>query len=212
MAVTMIDATGACAPSVPAGTAKVAGYVTGSAGICWTAADWDRFHGSRVRIDQSPDLSAFAAGNADVADIENGAGTAEAAAAAVAERQKNGRYSTAYVSAANLPALRDALSAVVTNQVGFWVANWDLSEAEAAAQLGNEIVAVQWASPASNPGTLMPGSALTLAKANADLSVTLAGWYPPPAPAPAWQATALSGARSLAESATALAALLGAHQ
>jgi hypothetical protein len=51
-------------------------------------------------------------------------------------------------------------------------------------------VGVQWASPSSNPNTVLPGpSGKTLREANVDLSVVDAGWVPSgmgkaPAPAP----------------------------
>jgi hypothetical protein len=38
------------------------------------------------------------------------------------------------------------------------------------------VQAVQWAAPQSNPDTLIPGSSLTLADGNCDLSVTAPGW------------------------------------
>jgi hypothetical protein len=198
----MVDCTHAAVGSIPASTPKIAGYVTGSDGVCWTEADWRKFSGSTVTIDQTPGGDTFAAGHADVFDVEAYAGTLAAAEAdahrrqatvtAVKARQAAGFYSTIYISAANLAALKTALAGdpdVRLNQVGFWVANWSLSASEAAAQLGNEIVAIQWASPTSNPHTLLPGSRLTLAEANADLSVTLASWYPEPA-APAKAAPA----------------------
>src|SRR5208282_1967211 len=72
----MIDAIGADSANIPADAPKVAGYVTGSDGVPWTAADWARFiQAGHVRIDQSPTLSAWASGAADVADMENGAAT-----------------------------------------------------------------------------------------------------------------------------------------
>lgn len=42
---------------------------------------------------------------------------------------------------------------------------------------GHKIVAVQWASPSSNPDTPLPRSSLTLRQANCDLSVTLDYWH-----------------------------------
>jgi hypothetical protein len=61
------------------------------------------------------------------------------------------------------------------------VADWSLSEAEAAKILTTSgdypVVAVQWASPTSNPNTLVPGSHLTLSEANVDLSITVASWF-----------------------------------
>lgn len=220
----MIDATDTTTDTgkIPAGTRRVAGYDTGTPDIMWDAADWARFpRASRIHIDQSAGLPFFAAGKTQVADVERGAGTIEHAVAGVVERQKAGEYSTIYIQQSNLAELAAALHAadVKMNRVGFWVANWNLSEAAAAAQLGNETVAIQWASPTSNPNTVMPGSALTLRDANVDLSVTLPGWYPPPAPPVPWQTEALQRLQSLnAQVAMAahdlgnLETLLKAHQ
>ena len=64
------------------------------------------------------------------------------------------------------------------------------------------VKAVQWASPSSNPGTLVPGTGLTLTQANCDLSVADKSWpsVPPPplhtsAPAPPglWKSARLLG-------------------
>ena len=40
--------------------------------------------------------------------------------------------------------------------------------------------AVHWASPTSNPGTIVPGGTLTLAQAQVDLSVAEDAWHPAP--------------------------------
>jgi hypothetical protein len=100
------------------------------------------------------------------------------------EREAKGWYSFIYISQANLSAVEEAVSKAGLKKVQYWVANWNLSEAEATAQLGGDIVAIQWASPSSNPTTLMPGSDKTLADANVDLSVTIPSWfaYVPPTP------------------------------
>ncbi|MGP0047848.1 MAG: hypothetical protein ACLPZR_03225, partial [Solirubrobacteraceae bacterium] len=72
-----------------------------------------------------------------------------------------------------------------------WEADWNLSEAEATARLGTDlgngaiIASIQFASPTSNPDTVIPGTSITLAQANADLSVTLDAWMAKAAPAPA---------------------------
>lgn len=211
----MIDGIATSVVNIPASAAKVAGYVTGGGDIEWTTADWDRFKGVKVTIDQSPQGQSFALGKADVLDVETGAATIADAVSGIPERQKAGRYSTVYVDQGNLQALKDALSgdkSVKLNQVGYWVANWDLSQAEATAQLGNEIVAIQFASPASNPDTILPGSSLTLKEANCDLSVTLKSWYAPADPPTPWYVTALKYAQALEAGAGELKDLLGAHQ
>ena len=89
-------------------------------------------------------------------------------------------HSLSGMPAAVSAALRAA--GMPLSKCGAWLANWNLSEAEADAALGTaiagiRIVGVQWASPTSNPGTKVPGSNLTLAQAQLDLSVTVPGWF-----------------------------------
>jgi hypothetical protein len=176
--VTMLDATGLDAANIPGSAAKVAGYVTGSGVVPWDSADWALFpKAGHVRIDQTAELTAWAAGDADVADMEAGAATQATVIAQGLERQAKGWYSFAYVSQANLAALRSAASAAGLTTLQVWLADWDLSEAEAAALLGGDVVAVQWASPSSNPATIVPGGTATLAEANVDISVTVPAWF-----------------------------------
>ena len=76
MSTLMIDAIHANVGNIPAQTLKVGGYVTGTPDIKWTAQDWDRFPAAgTVRIDQSPQLAAYATNAGSVADIEALAGT-----------------------------------------------------------------------------------------------------------------------------------------
>src|SRR5579875_2578767 len=73
---TVYDCTGrnlaAALAQVPAGS-QLAGYVTGTGPVPWTAADWQA-HPTAVRIDQSPVITA-ADTTADVLDFEAGAAT-----------------------------------------------------------------------------------------------------------------------------------------
>lgn len=68
----MGDATHDQVAAIPPWVDLVAGYVTGTADIQWTPADWERFPvGSRVTIDQGgPGAPVYAA---DVIDVEAGA-------------------------------------------------------------------------------------------------------------------------------------------
>jgi hypothetical protein len=176
--VVMIDATHSSAGNVPVSTSKVAGYVTGTGNIEWTPSDWARFPSSgHVRIDQSPALAAWASGAADVADVESGAATVASAIAVGLERQKNGWWSFVYVAEGNVGALTSAAAAAGLSKLQVWLANWNLDEAEAAAALSGDVVAVQYASPSSNPSTVVPGGTQTLAEANVDLSVTVPSWF-----------------------------------
>lgn len=192
----MIDATRVNAHNIPREAVKVAGYVTGLGAVPWTAAEWALFPESgHVRIDQSPSLSSFAQGLADVADLEYLAGTVASFVAAVESRIDLGiTWSTAYGTDSTLAAVEGALEAAGPHgwyfgHVDAWLADWNLSEAQAAGVVGTLVHgltcrAVQWASPSSNPGTLVPGSGLTLAQAQVDLSVAEDSWHPAPVTQP----------------------------
>ena len=199
----MIDAIHASVDNVPASAPKVAGYTTGTPDIVWTAADWARFSHSKVRIcqDEGSDQSA------DVLDIEPGAATNANAVTWARARKTRGHVPSFYTSVSNLTPLLNTLEAAGITSGYLWVANWNLSEGEAAKLVTGQngpfpIKAVQWASPSSNPGTLVPGTGLTLAQANCDLSVADRSWpsVPPPplhtsAPAPPglWKSAQLLG-------------------
>lgn len=185
MSTLMIDATHSHVGNIPASTPKVAGYVTGTADIEWTSQDWDRFpRAGMVHIDQSPGLAAYGSNLGSVADVEAGAGTVWSFIQASASRLRLGRLLWCYGTASTLSEVSAALKAagIPLEKCGAWLADWNMSEAEADAALGTaiagiRIVAVQWASPTSNPDTRVPGSTLTLRAAQVDLSVTIPGWF-----------------------------------
>ena len=179
---TMIDTIHDDVGNIPVNTPKVAGYITGTPDIRWTAADWARFPNSgKVQINQNGSTYISEAGVADVADYEPGAFTEAQVLEWVKLRKHSHLACAVYVSASNRASLTSALRKAGYTEVDLWIANWDLSEAEAAKLLttsGNyPVVAVQWASPVSNPNTLVPGSVQTLSEANVDLSITVASWY-----------------------------------
>jgi hypothetical protein len=188
----MVDAIRVNARHIPRGIPKVAGYVTGTGGVPWTATQWGYFpRAGHVRIDQSPALAAFSAGRADVADVEFLAGTIGSFVRAVRARIAAGeRWSTIYGTDATIAAATAELESAGPHgwyygHVDCWLANWNLDEAQAAALAGRQIHglgcrAVQWASPTSNPGTVVPGGTLTLAQAQVDLSVAEDTWHPAP--------------------------------
>lgn len=158
-------------PSIPTNAVKVAGYVSGSNhAFWWTAGDWARFAGARhVRIDT--DGSAPLA--SDVADCESGDMTPAGAAHWARTREDHGIVaSTIYCSESQLPAVRSACAAAGVSPWHrfFWIANWSITEAQAAAKLTGDVVAVQFTSPSVRPGQRY------------DLSVTSPGWFPLPAP------------------------------
>src|SRR5215469_3948355 len=189
---TMIDAIRVNAHNIPRGTPKVAGYVTGTGAVPWTAAEWGLFpRAGHVRIDQSPGLAVFAAGHADVADVEFLAGTVSSFTHGVRARIAAGvQWSTIYGTDGTIAGAAAALQAAGAHgwyygHVDCWLANWNLNEAEAAALIGQLVHgltcrAVQWASPTSNPGTIVPGGKLNLTQAQVDLSVAEDSWHPAP--------------------------------
>lgn len=177
-------------------------YATGTDGIEESAAQLAAARAAGmgvVLIDQTPSLSVFAAGLADVADIEKYAGTITTAVGAVKNREALGLPSTLYVSYNGIVSLVSALAGAIldASRVFFWVADYSWSQAEAEQLLNRNPnwAAIQYGDPASNPGTLVPGTSVTLAQASADIDVAKFAWaaqFLPAAPlAPAaWPVTA----------------------
>jgi hypothetical protein len=177
--VTMIDATHDNIDSIPATAVAVAGYVTGSGGVEWDEGDWDRFAtAAKVRINQMPGSDPLLG---DVLDVEPRAWTNEGAAQACRERKQRGLEISLYTFQDNLTPLLNACLRVGVTEGNLWVANWNLSIEEATEMVVKRsgpwpIQAVQWASPTSNPRTLIPGSNRTLREGNVDLSQATSTW------------------------------------
>jgi hypothetical protein len=222
--VTMYDTVHAAAMHIPAGAAKIGGYVTGTPDIQWTAADWARLpHAGHVRIDQSAAGLAYASVKADVYDVETGAGTPTQFAALASKRQGLNEGNSVYASRLNLAAAAAALDRI-DRPAGWWhgmpawLADPNLNLSEATALVGTvlegfTLAAVQWAWPTTNPNTEVEGG--TLKTLNLDLSVALDSWFPAtsaPPPPPTWQAEALTEAEGAQVHLTRLTALLKAHQ
>ena len=184
--VDMVDAIGANAGAIPKGTKKVAIYLTGSGGVAWTNADVARLNQDDpelqtiVRIDQAnQSTEIFHQVAYLIVDIEPGAATLTDAIRIAKARQQLGLRTCFYFFRAEEQAVRDAAAGNGLH-VDYWAAYWDLDREQAIAQLGQRgVVAVQWASPTSNPHTLVPGTNRTIASLNVDLSVTLANWPSP---------------------------------
>lgn len=180
--VTIIDTIHADVPNIPRSAPKVGGYVTGTPDIQWTAEDWARFpEAGHVPVNQDPaDPSTHG-----VADVEEGAYTIAEAVERARARKSAGYGIYNYTDEANVSELCQALTDGGIDGSEIWLANWNLSEEEAAGLLGQAvhgypghvIKAVQWASPTSNPDTKVPGSDLTLKAANVDLSVSVPSWF-----------------------------------
>lgn len=195
----MIDTIGARAdalmnalgPNRPGADVILAGYATGTPDIDWTTAQRARVHALGYGLfvyDQSPALALFGSGGADGADIEQGAATIGAFIDQARHREARGWTSWGYIDQADYPVYAAEVRAAGLRRVQYGIANWNDSLAQAQAQLGGDVVYVQWASPSSNPGTIVPGTSRTLAQLNCDLNATIPGWFAPPqgpAPAPA---------------------------
>jgi hypothetical protein len=128
---------------IPPGV-MLAGYSTGSGNVPWTSTDFAEHPGS-IQIDQSPTLSVRDE-TADVIDIENGAATASnlptwaknANANFNAGTRPGQRRPITYQSANSVSGVVNALIAGgVTSGVGLWVADWDLTNAQAVADVMN---------------------------------------------------------------------------
>jgi hypothetical protein len=177
------DAIHANVSHLPPGQA--AGYTTGSPDIKWTAPDWHN-HPGAVRICQDAGASDH---TADVLDVEQfAAANSEAAAwfkaaekAYLAAARPGQRSPAIYTSASNVTPLVNALIAGgVRSGVSLWVANWDLSQAQAYADVVNAagpypIIGVQWNSGAFYDTNVFSGS--WLARVSAAEPATTTGYH-----------------------------------
>lgn len=184
----MLDDIGSSSRNIPIGTPYVAGYVTGIGDVPWTNDEFARFSGSRiVRINQGAGNS-VAPSAYDVLDVEKYAVTPGAAAqdhkvridALIPWTTIYGTDSTIQQVVADIKALGDHYW---IGHVNVWLADWNLDLGQATALLGTEIhgatcIGVQWASPSSNPTTLVPGGTGTLQQENIDISVVDGTWIP----------------------------------
>lgn len=129
--------------TVPAGV-LLAGYDTGSGGIAWSTEQFAAHPGS-LHIDQDPSASDL---TADLLDSEFGAvpvGSPELAtwyknslANFNSGKRPGQRHPSIYQSANNVTANVNALIANGVNSgPGLWVANWNLSDPQAVADVQN---------------------------------------------------------------------------
>jgi hypothetical protein len=140
--VPMYDATGADAGHLPAG--QVAGYITGSDGVPWTAAQLAA-HPGVVRIDQAP-VNTPMNERADVADYERGAVTLADLPAWCRAAQQNFKAGTRpgqrtpviYLSRVDVtPVVNSLIAAGINNGIGLGVADWNNNQTEATAEVMN---------------------------------------------------------------------------
>lgn len=205
-----LDATHDNVGHVPLHTPYVIGYDSGTPDIEWTAQDWGRLAGSYVIHNYQGygyprDVTDALVDQTHEIDVENGALTPAEAAHFISLRVSRGwQWTGVYGSDATLALVAAATEAL---GAGIWIghvvcrlANWNLNYSEAAALIGQQIhgitcVGVQYASPTSNPHTLIPGTATDLETAQVDMSVVNTDWInyvtqrvtapaPPAPPAP----------------------------
>lgn len=178
-----IDTIDANVDKVPLGTPVIWCYITGTTSrpeIEWEPDDIALFSRSQVyKVDQGyGDQSAPSrVTDAHEYDLEAQAWTPAALVPVIAARNAR-RWSTrVYASLDPFLALQDELRrAQVSMRSLYWrKADWTLDEAQARGQLAGGIYAIQWASPSSNPTTMIPGTELTLSTAGADLNVIRLG-------------------------------------
>jgi len=158
-------------------------YITGSEDIPWTGDEIEHFRelGAAVyEVNQGYEQGPAAALTGDEFDFEARAWTLPNLLEVVAGRRKVQWSTRVYCSWISYGLIKQALADAGTGMsVFFRIADWNLSEYLAALELHGDVYAGQWASPTTNPSTLIPGTNLTLAEANADLSVILrpfTGW------------------------------------
>ena len=179
-----VDVIGANSKKIPAvkGLGIIALYATGSEGIEATAAEVARFKNAGVGvvlIDQTPSLSVFAAGIADIADVEHYAGTPQAAINAILSRQAHGWQSTIYIGDDNLASLISMFSTEIKrDKVLFGVANynWSVTEAETLLADNPSWAYCQYGDNITNAGTKIPGTDVTCGQAGCDIDVAKASW------------------------------------
>lgn len=158
-------------------------YITGSDGIAWTPEEIDHFRRRGVRVyleNQGYGQGPSSALDGDEFDYETGAWNLPGLLKVVSARRLVSWSTRIYCTWTNYRTVKEALAqAGIHKSVFFRIADWNLDEHAADLILHGDVYAGQWASPTSNPATLVPGTGMTLAEAGADLSVVLhtsTGW------------------------------------
>lgn len=184
----MVDTTGAYADRLPLHLPMYGAYISGLDSVPWTQEQISRLAPSKVLryyqgVGPVPALHAF-----DALDVEDRAVTPLQAALIVRARVSGGiPWTTIYGTDGTLAQVA---TDVLNQGHQYWnghvncvLADWSLNEEQATALIGTlrhgmSVVGVQWASPSTNPDTVIPGTPLRLAEYNVDLSVVDANWVP----------------------------------
>lgn len=155
-------------------------YVTGTDPVPWSEEEIRLFEkaGAKVyRVNQGDASKPFLG---DEFDVEAGAITPEQVIEIIRIRRER-KWSTRVYG--TYDTYREVTAELVTlgfrRSVWWRIADWNLSAHLADLELWGDVYAGQWASPTSNPQTLLPLTSLTLEQAGADLNVVLresTGW------------------------------------
>ena len=165
--------------SVRAAVPAIWPYVTGTPEICWSDAQIALFPKARIfRVNQHHANANPMDG--DEFDIEAMAWT-PGDCVDIARARRSHQWSTRFYGTYGVyQIVAPELAAAGVRKSTFWrIADWNLDKHLATEELWGDVYAGQWASPSSNPSTLIPGTSITLAEANADLNVLLlenTGW------------------------------------
>lgn len=184
----MLDTVGTASQHIPTVTPYIGGYVSGSGSVPWSQADWDRFPNSRHNRILQHANTGLDPHSWDSVDMETNALTAAEVAAEHKRHVDAGiEWTNVYATRTNFALAVSAIKGLGSHywdgHVTLWLADWNLDEEQAVALIGTFIegatcIGVQWASPTSNPNTLVPGGTATLVQANIDISVVDGTWVP----------------------------------
>lgn len=154
-------------------------YITGTPDIKWSPVEIAWFHRAKVfHVNQHFDNDDPYLG--DEFDVEELAWTPAQVVEVVRARRERQWSTRLYGTYATYGQTVTELANAGVRRSTFWrIADWNLDAHMADATLWGDVYAGQWASPTSNPHTLIPGSDNELWVANVDLNVLLTentGW------------------------------------
>lgn len=168
-----IDAESSSAVHVPKHVPVFWPYITGTPDVIWSPTQIATVDaGLVITVDQGYDrINPLLP---DEFDVEAHAITTQQAAAIALARADARKITRFYGTWATMADVSEELAFQELLRNVWWrISDWNLDEEMAKSALVNNVYAVQWASPTSNPHTLIPGTNTTLAAGNADLSVAI---------------------------------------
>lgn len=148
-------------------------YVTGTPEVQWSDTEIAWFKNARkYRVNQH--YGNDNAMDGDEFDIEYLAWTPDECVDVTRERASRSWSTRFYGTYATYGTTTAKLAAAGVRQGTWWrIADWNLDRHMADAALWGDVYAGQYASPTSNPDTVIPGTRTTLAEAQCDLNVLL---------------------------------------